>query len=139
MIQVAIPIETGNSGGPLVDLDGRVHGILTMKSVVTPNLGFAATVNSLKPLLAKPNSVPMSRWMTIGALDPALWKPLFGARWRQRAGRMTVEGEGQGFGGRSLCVYQPAPPQGSWEMTVSVQLGDESGAAAGPPPPTLRR
>jgi serine protease Do len=129
MIQVAIPIETGNSGGPLVDLEGRVHGILTMKSVVTPNLGFAVTINSLKPLVAKPNSVPMSRWLTIGALDPAQWKPLFGARWRQRAGRIAVEGEGQGFGGRSLCLYQPPPPNDSWEAAVTVQLADESGAA----------
>src|SRR5688572_9144339 len=32
MIQLAIPIEPGNSGGPLLDLEGRVHGILTMKS-----------------------------------------------------------------------------------------------------------
>ena len=129
MIQVAIPIETGNSGGPLVDLEGRVHGILTMKSVVTPNLGFAVTVNSLKSLVAKPNSVPMSRWLTIGALDPAQWKPLFGARWRQRAGRITVDGEGQGFGGRSLCLYQIAPPKDSLEVAVTVQLGDEAGAA----------
>src|SRR5690606_34673525 len=35
MIQLAIPIERGNSGGPLVDLYGRVHGLLTLKSRVT--------------------------------------------------------------------------------------------------------
>src|SRR5262249_18479977 len=28
MIQLAIPIETGNSGGPLLDLQGRVQGIV---------------------------------------------------------------------------------------------------------------
>ena len=41
MIQLAIPIEPGNSGGPLLDMQGRVHGILTIKSLVTDNLGFA--------------------------------------------------------------------------------------------------
>ena len=56
MIQIAIPIEPGNSGGPLLDRAGRVHGILTIKSLVTPNLGFAVPVNALKPLLAKPNA-----------------------------------------------------------------------------------
>src|SRR5207253_2376404 len=48
MIQLAIPIEPGNSGGPLLDLEGRVHGLLTMKSAVTENLGFAMPVSALK-------------------------------------------------------------------------------------------
>lgn len=67
MIQLAIPIEPGNSGGPLVDRQGRVQGIMTMKSLVTPNLGFALTINLLKPLLEKPNPIVISRWRTIGA------------------------------------------------------------------------
>src|SRR5690606_27829319 len=50
MIQLAIPIEPGNSGGPLLDMFGRVHGLLTMKSLVTANLGFAVEVNALKSL-----------------------------------------------------------------------------------------
>ncbi|HEX3726475.1 MAG TPA: transglutaminase family protein, partial [Pirellulales bacterium] len=130
MIQLAIPIEPGNSGGPLVDVEGRVQGILTMKSLVTPNLGFAVAVNLLKPLAARPNPIPMTRWLTIGALDPRQWKPLFGARWRQRAGRITVEGAGKGFGGRSLCLYQgPAPAEQPLEIAVTLRMDDESGAA----------
>src|SRR5262245_17952678 len=39
MIQMAIPIERGNSGGPLLDRQGRVVGILTARSMVTANLG----------------------------------------------------------------------------------------------------
>src|SRR5262249_7482430 len=68
MIQLAIPIEPGNSGGPLLDLTGRVHGLLTMKSAVTDNLGFAVPINALKPLIEKPNPTPIARWLTIGAL-----------------------------------------------------------------------
>jgi S1-C subfamily serine protease len=71
MIQLAIPLEPGNSGGPVVDLDGRVQGVLTMKSLVTPNLGFAVAVSALKALLQKPHPIAMSQWLTIGALDPA--------------------------------------------------------------------
>lgn len=129
MIQVAMPIEPGNSGGPLLDLQGRVQGIITMKSLVTPNLGFAVTVNALKPLLDKPNPVAMERWLTIGTLDPREWKPLFGSRWRQRSGRISVDGQGQGFGGRSLCLSEVAPPELPFEFQVQVKLGDESGAA----------
>ncbi|HTI51537.1 MAG TPA: transglutaminase family protein [Planctomycetaceae bacterium] len=129
MIQLAIPIEPGNSGGPLLDLEGRVHGILTMKSAVTENLGFAMPVNALKPLIEKPNPTPISRWLTIGALDPREWKPLFGARWRQRAGRILVDGVGQGFGGRSLCLSEQPAQETPFEIAVAVKLDHEEGAA----------
>jgi regulator of sirC expression with transglutaminase-like and TPR domain len=128
MIQLAIPVEAGNSGGPLVDMHGRVQGIITMRSV-TPNLGFAVAANSLKPLLTKPNPVPMERWLTIGAIDPQQWKPLFGARWRQRGGRIAVTGAGASFGGRSLCLAQRPVPPLPYEVAVTVRLDDESGAA----------
>jgi S1-C subfamily serine protease/regulator of sirC expression with transglutaminase-like and TPR domain len=129
MIQLAIPIEPGNSGGPLLDMQGRVHGILTLKSLVTRNLGFAIAVNALKPLLDKPNPVPMSRWLTIGALDKSQWSQLFGARWRQRAGRILVEGWGTGFGGRSLSLRNADVPGLPFELAVSVRLEAEDGAA----------
>jgi len=129
MIQLAIPIEPGNSGGPLLDMLGRVHGILTMKSAVTDNLGFAVDSNSLKPLLRKPNPIPIARWLTIGRLDPHDWKPLSGAGWKQRAGRISVAGTGEGFGGRALCLWQGKLPDGAYECAVTVRLDDESGAA----------
>lgn len=129
MIQLAIPIEPGNSGGPLLDMQGRVHGILTMKSLVTDNLGFAVAVNSLKALVDSPNPTLMSRWLTIGALDPREWSPLFGARWRQRAGRIVVDTPGQGFGGRSLCVWEQELPELPFELAVTVKLDHEEGAA----------
>ena len=129
MVQLAMPIEPGNSGGPLLDLQGRVEGILTLKSLMTANLGFAVGVNTLKPLLEKPNPIVMSRWLTIGALDPRQWQPLFGARWHQRAGRILVDGLGQGFGGRSLCLNRQAPPALPYEVSVNVKLNDEAGAA----------
>jgi serine protease Do len=129
MIQLAIPIEPGNSGSPLLDLEGRVHGILSMKSTVTENLGFAMPVNALKPLIEKPNSVPMDKWLTIGALNPREWTPLFGATWKQRAGHILVDQVGDGFGGRSLCVSSREVPAEPYEVAVSVKMEDESGAA----------
>lgn len=129
MLQLAMPIEQGNSGGPLVDRDGRVLGLITLKSLVTDNLGFAVSVNSLKPLIEKPNPIPMSRWLTIGQLNQRDWTTLFGARWRQRAGRIHVEGLGQGFGGRSLCLSKQTPPQLPFEVAVNVKFSPEDGAA----------
>jgi serine protease Do len=129
MLQLAIPIETGNSGGPVLDMRGRVHGIVTMKALVTPNLGFAVPSNALKPLLAKPNSVPMSRWLTIGRLDKSEWQTVFGGGWRQRAGRIIADGTGSGFGGRTLCLAQQPLLKVPFEVAVTVKLDNESGAA----------
>jgi regulator of sirC expression with transglutaminase-like and TPR domain/S1-C subfamily serine protease len=129
MIQLAIPIEPGNSGGPLLDRQGRVHGVLTMKSLVTPSLGFAVAADRLAPLLADPNPVSMERWLTIGSLDQREWTPVGGARWRQRAGRITVAGAGSGFGGRTLCLAVEPPPPAPYEVATWVKLDDESGAA----------
>ena len=129
MIQLAIPIEQGNSGGPLLDNQGRVLGILTLKSLRTENLGFAMPVNYLKKLIDKPNPVPMERWLTIGVLDPRLWKTLLGARWTQHSTVVKSELQGDGFGGRTLCLSQTAEPKVPFEVAVSVKLDDESGAA----------
>ena len=129
MLQIAMPIEQGNSGGPLLDMYGRVHGILTLKSLVTRNLGFAVSINALKPLLEKPNPIPMQRWLTIGTLDDDDWTILFGSQWRQRAGRILVSGRGEGFGGRSLALSQRELPPVPFEVGVEVRLKEESGAA----------
>jgi serine protease Do len=129
MIQLALPVEPGNSGGPLLDLEGRVHGVVSMKSLVTPNLGFAVAVDRLRDLLERPNPVAIDRWLTIGALDPAEWTAIGGGRWRQRAGRISVTGAGTGFGGRSLCLAVDEPPELPYEVAVWVKLDDEAGAA----------
>jgi regulator of sirC expression with transglutaminase-like and TPR domain len=129
MLQIAMPVEPGNSGGPVLDMQGRVLGIVTMKSVVTENLGFAVEVNALKPLLEKPNPVALDRWLTIGTIDRNYWESLFGARWQQRGGRIVVDGLGAGFGGRALLVAKADAPQLPYELAVSVKLDDEAGAA----------
>jgi len=129
MLQIALPIEPGNSGGPLLDRQGRVVGIVNAKSLVTRNLGFATPANELRLLLERPNPVPMDRWVRTGGLDPARWEPRLGARWRQRSGILRVEGLGTGFGGRAFLLDRQAAPEGAFELEVAVRLEDESGAA----------
>lgn len=129
MIRLAVPIEKGNSGGPLLDRQGQVLGLLTLKSARTENLGFAMPVNQLKRLIAKPNPVPMARWLTIGVLNPKLWQPLLGARWTQHAGIIKAATPGTGFGGRSLCLWSNDKQGEVYEVGVNVKLEEESGAA----------
>ena len=129
MIRLAMPIERGNSGGPLMDRQGRVLGLLTMKSAVTDNLGFAMPVNELKHLLESPNPVPMERWLTIGVLNPKLWQPALGARWTQHSGMIQSKSMGSGFGGRTLCLSKTQQPAETFEVAVNVKLEEENGAA----------
>lgn len=130
MLQLAIPIEPGNSGGPVLNAAGEVVGVVTMKSAVTENLGFAMPSGGLRVLLEKPNPVPAERWITLGRVDPNRWEVSEdGARWFRRGGMLQVEGLASGFGGRTLCLSKGGEPEGSFELAVRVRLADESGAA----------
>ncbi len=129
MIQIAMPIEPGNSGGPVLNLDGQVVGIVTLKSVITPNLGFAMEVSALRSLLQQPNPIPIDRWETIGALDSLQWTQRLGGRWQQRAGRIIISEPAPRVAGRALCLWQEAVPEGEYEVGAYVRLEQESGAA----------
>lgn len=129
MLQLAIPIEPGNSGGPLVDRSGVVQGIINAKSLLTQNLGFATPVRLLRPLVEHPNPIPYARWIHNRALDPDRWESFLGSRWQQRSGRIQVEGTGNGFGGRAYLLQRGTLPEKPYEVRVQVRLDDESGAA----------
>ncbi|MCH2210649.1 MAG: trypsin-like peptidase domain-containing protein [Fuerstiella sp.] len=128
MIQLAMAIEPGNSGGPVVDYEGMVVGMVTLKSTATDNIGFAIPISHLHGLRESPNPIEMDRWVTIGALDSQRWKPIGGTGWKQRAGRIKVEGWGTGFGGRTLCMLKQVH-EIPIEIEVDVKLGNERGAA----------
>lgn len=129
MLQLAMSIERGNSGGPVLDAQGQVVGVVTRKSALRDKLGFALPVRLLRDLQNDPNTVPMSRWSTIGALDETQWTPIFGGNWRQRAGRILVNGEGKSFGGRTLCLNQTEVPELPIDLRVQVKLESEEGAS----------
>lgn len=129
MIQLAMPIQRGNSGGPIVDSQGQVLGIVNMKSAVDDNLGFAIPIADLAPLREQPNPVMMDRWVRLRRLDEKKWTPLFGATWQDRGGVVSARGYGDGFGGRSLCLATEPRTETPMEIAVEVRLDDESGAA----------
>ncbi|QDS91538.1 Putative serine protease HhoA precursor [Roseimaritima multifibrata] len=129
MIQLAIPVQPGNSGGPLVDTQGSVVGIINMKSAIDDNLGFAIPISQLVALRENPNPVSIDRWVRLGKISEKKWTPLFGATWQQRGGLVTARGLGNGFGGRSLCLSSETPDESPKEIAVEVRLDDEAGAA----------
>lgn len=53
LIQTDATINEGNSGGPLVNINGELIGINTVKITNAEGIGFAVPVNIIKPILEK--------------------------------------------------------------------------------------
>ena len=55
LLQTSAPINSGNSGGPLVDIDGRVIGVnqLTANPSMAQGIGFAIPSNSVRTVSAQ--------------------------------------------------------------------------------------
>ncbi|GAB3063410.1 MarP family serine protease [Intrasporangium mesophilum] len=50
---LATMVQPGNSGGPLLDTNGRVSGVVFAKSLEDDSTGYALTLNEAKPVLDK--------------------------------------------------------------------------------------
>lgn len=129
LIQLAIPIEPGNSGGPLVDLKGIVHGIVNMKSSVAKNIGFAIPIKKLLELRQHPNPIPIERWIRFTGIDASRWSVVHGGEWIERSSVLRVASSGSGFAGRTVCLSQLKVDPKKFEAAVDVKLDVESGAA----------
>lgn len=56
LLQTDASINPGNSGGPLINSNGEVVGINTVKVITAEGMGFAVPINVAKPVIAKVSS-----------------------------------------------------------------------------------
>lgn len=127
MVQVAIPIEAGSSGSPVVNRSGEVIALLSIKSGGA--MGFGIPSQSLATLMEEIDPIPIDEWLTVGMLDSEDWLRPMGGNWRQHAGVISASGMGNGFGGRMICLDKHARLEPPFDLSVEVRLEDESGAA----------
>ncbi len=59
-IQTDTPISPGNSGGPLVSMEGEVIGMNTFQMAQGQNLNFAVSVDDIREVLAASQSLPVT-------------------------------------------------------------------------------
>ncbi len=77
VIQTSAPVSPGNSGGPLVDAQGRAVGLVMSTMIGGQNVNFAVPVDAIRGLMGEPGDVGSSlRDVTgSGAADTELLKP----------------------------------------------------------------
>ncbi len=67
LIQVTAPVNPGNSGGPLLNAQGQVIGIMVASIMNASNVGYAIPINELKQLLDELYTKKLVRLPYLGA------------------------------------------------------------------------
>ena len=49
--QISVPVQPGNSGGPLFDYDGNIIGVISAKILAADNVSYAIKSNYLQSLI----------------------------------------------------------------------------------------
>lgn len=92
LIQTDAAINQGNSGGPLVNAAGQVVGINTAVAAEGQNIGFALSIDSVKPLIERlrtgKGEVVAGPFLGVSTVDLALVAPLV----RDRLGITRTDG-----------------------------------------------
>ena len=127
LIQTDTALNPGNSGGPVVDAEGRIVGIASRK-LRGDNVAFLASAEVLRALLADPHPPhPLGgQWFlglttegssTAGSAQNI--EVLGGAIVRDRV--LLAVGAGLPFNGRALAIQRGSSTWTSWEASLSLR------------------
>lgn len=101
--QISAPISQGSSGGPVVDYEGRVVGIVTFMMVLGQNLNFAVSAKGIEMLGQGRPAKTVSEWTYGKSLD----KPGVAETLCRKGFEFSVNGQYD----RALKFYEEATTQ----------------------------
>ncbi|MEM8953555.1 MAG: serine protease [Verrucomicrobiota bacterium] len=90
-IPLALAIEQGNSGGPVINSNGEVVGMVAAKDLERPGIGYATPTSKLSALLARPDPIPFKEWCKSARIDRKSWRPENKNLWSERVGRLVFQ------------------------------------------------
>lgn len=116
LIQTDASINGGNSGGPLLDAEGKVIGINTVKVSTAEGLGFAIPINSVKTILEEVIKTGDYKVVSLGVqtMDMALAKRYYNLNTNLDAGVLIME----------VMKGTPADASGLKKGDVILKIGD---------------
>lgn len=136
-IQTDVTLNPGNSGGPLVDEDGYVVGIVRMKLIRGDRVGFAVPVNLAKDFLEAHAPSILPPRLRPGPLQSFDWK---GLRFRVPEGMGDTSAvrlrwdSGSARGEVALAIDRVASPWSVEELEAHLLAGGFGGPRATPRP-----
>ena len=127
LIQTDTALNPGNSGGPVVDAQGRVIGI-TSRKLTGDNVAFLSSVKQLHAMIANPEApsifggqleVGLSSVTVADLYAAPVLELTLGAVFRDRV--ILRGGLGLGSATRSLALERGSAWAPAWELTASVR------------------
>ncbi len=89
VFQLTAPISQGSSGGPVLNQDGRVVGVVTFQVARGQNLNFAVSVDALEMLTDESSQPSITEW----TIRNSRQGPALAAALCSKGSRLTIQGE----------------------------------------------
>ncbi|WP_372682342.1 tetratricopeptide repeat protein [Desulfosarcina sp.] len=89
VFQLTAPISRGSSGGPVINQDGKVVGVVTFQVARGQNLNFAVSVDALEMLTDEASQPSITEW----TIRDSSQGPALAAALCSKGSRLTIQGE----------------------------------------------
>ncbi|MEM6279703.1 MAG: S1C family serine protease, partial [Verrucomicrobiota bacterium] len=129
---ISLAIEQGNSGGPVVDAQGDLLGIVSLKDLRRPGIGYAIPAPEIQRILKENDAISFNLWIARNRLPAAHWSPDHDSDWRGRGSELHVRLSGDSGMPfrfcRSLAEPVDASPEDEGDRIRAISVEVEKGA-----------